>query len=251
MSIQLDLTGKTAIITGAGRGIGRDIARKLSSMGANIVINDIASSTDADDAAREINEAGGNAICLKGDVRNYDEVEKIIQNTIDKFGTIDILVNNAGITKDGLMMRMSEQDWDDVLDINLKGAFHTIKAASRPMMKQRSGTIVNVASIVGVMGNPGQANYVASKAGLIGLTKTTAKELASRRITCNAVAPGFIRSAMTDKLTDAVKEEYFKSIPLGRFGETEDVANVIAFLASDLAKYVTGQVIHIDGGLVM
>lgn len=251
MSIQLDLTGKTAIITGAGRGIGRDIARKLSAMGANIVINDIAASTDADDAAREINEAGGNAICLKGDVRNYEEVEKIIQNTIDKFGTIDILVNNAGITKDGLMMRMSEQDWDDVLDINLKGAFHTIKAASRPMMKQRSGTIVNVASIVGVMGNPGQANYVASKAGLIGLTKTTAKELASRGITCNAVAPGFIRSAMTDKLTDAVKEEYFKSIPLGRFGETEDVANVIAFLASDLAKYVTGQVIHIDGGLVM
>ena len=251
MSIQLDLTGKTAIITGAGRGIGRDIARKLSSMGANIVINDIAASTDADDAAREINEAGGNAICLKGDVRNYEEVEKIIQNTIDKFGRIDILVNNAGITKDGLMMRMSEQDWDDVLDINLKGAFHTIKAASRPMMKQRSGTIVNVASIVGVMGNPGQANYVASKAGLIGLTKTTAKELASRGITCNAVAPGFIRSAMTDKLTDAVKEEYFKSIPLGRFGETEDVANVIAFLASDLAKYVTGQVIHIDGGLVM
>lgn len=251
MSIQLDLTGKTAIITGAGRGIGRDIARKLSSMGANIVINDIAASTDADDAAREINETGGNAICLKGDVRNYEEVEKIIQNTIDKFGTIDILVNNAGITKDGLMMRMSEQDWDDVLDINLKGAFHTIKAASRPMMKQRSGTIVNVASIVGVMGNPGQANYVASKAGLIGLTKTTAKELASRGITCNAVAPGFIRSAMTDKLTDAVKEEYFKSIPLGRFGETEDVANVIAFLASDLAKYVTGQVIHIDGGLVM
>jgi 3-oxoacyl-[acyl-carrier protein] reductase len=251
MSIQLDLTGKTAIITGAGRGIGRDIARKLSSMGANVVINDIAASTDADDAAREINEAGGNAICLKGDVRNYEEVEKIIQNTIDKFGRIDILVNNAGITKDGLMMRMSEQDWDDVLDINLKGAFHTIKAASRPMMKQRSGTIVNVASIVGVMGNPGQANYVASKAGLIGLTKTTAKELASRGITCNAVAPGFIRSAMTDKLTDAVKEEYFKSIPLGRFGETEDVANVIAFLASDLAKYVTGQVIHIDGGLVM
>ncbi|MBQ3225623.1 MAG: 3-oxoacyl-[Clostridia bacterium] len=251
MSLQLDLAGKTALITGAGRGIGREIAKKLSQMGANVVINDIAASTDADLTAEEINAQGGNAICLKGDVRNFEEIEKIIENTIDKFGRIDILVNNAGITKDGLMMRMSEADWDDVLDINLKGAFLMTKAVSRPMMKQRSGTIINVASIVGVMGNPGQANYVASKAGLIGLTKTTAKELSSRGITCNAVAPGFIRSAMTDKLSDAVKEEYFKAIPLGRFGETEDVANVIAFLASDLAKYITGQVVHIDGGLVM
>lgn len=251
MSISLDLTGKTALITGAGRGIGRDIARKLSQMGANIVINDIAASTDADAAAQELNQAGGNAICLKGDVRNFEEIEKIMQNTLDKFGTIDILVNNAGITKDGLLMRMSESDWDDVLEINLKGAFHMIKAASRPMMKQKSGTIINVASIVGVMGNPGQANYVSSKAGLIGLTKTVAKELSSRGITCNAIAPGFIKSAMTDKLSDAVKQEYYKAIPLGRFGETEDVANVVAFLASDLAKYITGQVIHIDGGLVM
>lgn len=251
MSLQLDLTGKTALITGAGRGIGRDIARKLSQMGANIVINDIASSTDADVTTQELIEAGGNATCLKGDVRNFEEIEKIIQKTLDKFGRIDILVNNAGITKDGLMMRMSDSDWDDVLDINLKGAFHMIKAVTRPMMKQRSGTIINLASIVGVMGNPGQANYVASKAGLIGLTKTTAKELSSRGITCNAVAPGFIRSAMTDKLSEEVQKEYFKAIPLGRFGETEDVANVVAFLASDLAKYVTGQVIHIDGGLVM
>lgn len=251
MSLQLDLTGKTALITGAGRGIGRSIARKLSQMGANIVINDIAASQDADAAAQELIDAGGNAICLKGDVRNFEEIEKIIQNTLDKFGRIDILVNNAGITKDGLMMRMSDSDWDDVLDINLKGAFHMIKAVSRPMMKQRSGTIINLASVVGVMGNPGQANYVASKAGLIGLTKTTAKELSSRGITCNAVAPGFIRSAMTDKLSEEVQKEYFKAIPLGRFGEVEDVANVVAFLASDLAKYVTGQVIHIDGGLVM
>lgn len=251
MSLQLDLTGKTALITGAGRGIGCDIARKLSQMGANIVINDIASSTDADVTTQELIEAGGNATCLKGDVRNFEEIEKIIQKTLDKFGRIDILVNNAGITKDGLMMRMSDSDWDDVLDINLKGAFHMIKAVTRPMMKQRSGTIINLASIVGVMGNPGQANYVASKAGLIGLTKTTAKELSSRGITCNAVAPGFIRSAMTDKLSEEVQKEYFKAIPLGRFGETEDVANVVAFLASDLAKYVTGQVIHIDGGLVM
>ena len=206
MSISLDLTGKTALITGAGRGIGRDIARKLSQMGANIVINDIAASTDADAAAQELNQAGGNAICLKGDVRNFEEIEKIMQNTLDKFSTIDILVNNAGITKDGLLMRMSESDWDDVLEINLKGAFHMIKAASRPMMKQKSGTIINVASIVGVMGNPGQANYVSSKAGLIGLTKTVAKELSSRGITCNAIAPGFIKSAMTDKLSDAVKQ---------------------------------------------
>ncbi len=247
----MDLTGKTALITGSGRGIGKAIACKLASFGANIVINDIASSTYADETAQELVKAGTDAICLKGDVRNFEEIEKIMKNTLDKFGRIDILVNNAGITKDGLLMRMSDEDWDAVLEINLKGAFHMIKAAARPMMKQRAGSIINVASVVGVMGNAGQANYVSSKAGLIGLTKTVAREFASRGITCNAIAPGFIKSAMTDQLPDDVKADYFKQIPLGRFGEVEDVADAAAFLASDMAKYITGQVLHIDGGLVM
>lgn len=247
----MDLTGKTALITGSGRGIGKAIACKLASFGANIVINDIASSTYADETAQELVKAGTDVICLKGDVRNFEEIEKIMKNTLDKFGRIDILVNNAGITKDGLLMRMSDEDWDAVLEINLKGAFHMIKAAARPMMKQRAGSIINVASVVGVMGNAGQANYVSSKAGLIGLTKTVAREFASRGITCNAIAPGFIKSAMTDQLSDDVKADYFKQIPLGRFGEVEDVADAAAFLASDMAKYITGQVLHIDGGLVM
>ena len=247
----MNFSGKTAIITGSGRGIGKAVAVKLASLGANIVINDIASSTYADETTEEIKKMGVDAICLKGDVRNYEEVENIIKKTLDKFGKIDILINNAGITRDGLLMRMSESDWDDVLDINLKGAFNMIKAVSRPMMKARDGVIVNMASVVGVMGNAGQANYSASKAGLIGLTKTVAKELAARNIRCNSVAPGFISSAMTDALSDEVKADYFKAIPLGRFGLAEDVADVVAFLSSDMAKYVTGQVIHVDGGLVM
>ena len=247
----INLEGKTALITGAGRGLGKCIAKWLAELGANIVINDIEASADADKTTAELVSGGADAICLKGDVRNYEEVKNIIKKTLDKFEKIDILINNAGITRDGPLTLMSEQSWDDVMDINLKGAFNMIKAASRPMMKARGGAIVNMASVVGVMGNAGQANYSASKAGLIGLTKTTAKELSSRGIRCNAVAPGFISSPMTDKLTDEVKGEYFKAIPLGRFGEAEDVADVVAFLASDLAKYVTGQVVHVDGGLVM
>ncbi len=245
------LKGKTAIITGSGRGIGKAIALKLASLGANIVVNDIPSSTDADVTSEEIKKLGVESIVVKGDVRNVDDVNELVKATMDKFGKIDIFVNNAGITRDNLMIRMSEDDWDMVMDINLKGAFNCIKAAIRPMMKQRSGSIINIASIVGVMGNPGQANYVASKAGLIGLTKTTAKEFASRGIRCNAVAPGFIQSAMTDVLPDDVKQKYFDSIPLGKFGATEDIANVVAFLASDMSAYVTGQVINVDGGLVM
>ncbi|MDY3971478.1 MAG: 3-oxoacyl-[acyl-carrier-protein] reductase [Clostridia bacterium] len=245
------LKGRTAIITGSGRGIGKAIAMKLASYGANIVINDIPSSEDADKTCEEIKALGVDSIVVKGDVRKKEDVERLISETMDKFGKIDIFVNNAGITRDGLMIRMSEEDWNLVMDINLKGAFNCIKAVARPMMKQRSGAIINIASIVGVMGNPGQANYVASKAGLIGLTKTTAKEFASRGIRCNAVAPGFIRSAMTDVLSDDVKQKYFDSIPLGKFGETENIADVVAFLASDMSKYVTGQVINVDGGLVM
>ena len=245
------LKGKTAVITGSGRGIGKSIALKLASHGANIVINDIPSSDYADETREEVKKLGVECIVVKGDVRNTEDVQKLVSETMDKFGHIDIFVNNAGITRDGLMIRMSEDDWDLVMDINLKGAFNCIKAVARPMMKQRSGAIINMASIVGVMGNPGQANYVASKAGLIGLTKTTAKEFASRGIRCNAVAPGFIRSAMTDVLSDDVKKKYLDSIPLGKFGETENIADVVAFLASDMSKYVTGQVINVDGGLVM
>ena len=245
------LQGKVAIITGSGRGIGKAIAVKLASLGANIVINDIPQSEDADKTSEEIKAMGVDSIVVKGDVRKTEDVQELISKTLDKFGKIDIFINNAGVTRDGLMIRMSEDDWDLVMDINLKGAFNCIKAVARPMMKQRSGAIVNIASVVGVMGNAGQANYSASKAGLIGLTKTTAKEFASRGIRCNAVAPGFIESAMTDKLPDDVKQEYFKAIPLAKFGKVEEVADVVAFLASDMSSYVTGQVINIDGGLHM
>ena len=245
------LKGKTAVITGPGRGIGKAIAMKLASLGANIVINDIPSSDYADQTCGEIKALGVDCIVVKGDVRNSGDVAALIKAATDKFGRIDIFVNNAGVTRDGLMLRMSEEDWDLVLDINLKGAFNCIKAVARPMMKQRGGSIINIASVVGEMGNAGQANYSASKAGLIGLTKTTAKEFASRGIRCNAVAPGFISSDMTDKLSDDVKKEYFNAIPLGEFGTTEDVANVVAFLASDMSGYVTGQVINVDGGLLM
>ncbi len=245
------LQGKTAIITGSGRGIGKAIAVKMAGLGANIVINDIPSSTYADETCEEIKKLGVDCIVVKGDVRNFEDVQNLMQETLDKFGTIDILVNNAGITRDGLMLRMSDEDWDMVMDINLKGAFHCIKAAARPMMKQRRGAIVNIASVVGVMGNAGQANYSASKAGLIGLTKTTAKEFSKKGIRANAIAPGFIASAMTDQLPEDVKKQYFDAIPLSRFGAAEDVADAAAFLASDMASYITGQVIHVDGGLVM
>ncbi len=245
------LKGKTAIVTGSARGIGKAIALKLAEMGANIVINDIPSSTEAETTAEEVRALGVGAAVALGDVRNIDDVKNMVDLAVAEFGTVDILVNNAGITRDNLMLRMSEEDWDLVLDINLKGAFNCIKTVVRPMMKQKSGSIINIASVSGVMGNAGQANYSASKAGLIGLTKTTAKEFAKKGIRANAVAPGFIESAMTDKLPEDVKAQYLDSIPLMKFGKTEDVANVVAFLASDMSSYVTGQIINIDGGLVM
>ena len=245
------LNGKTAIITGSGRGLGKAIALRLARLGANVVLFDIAASDAIDATGVEFNDLGYPVAVCKGDVRNQDDVKALCKTAVDVFGGIDILVNNAGITRDKPIAMMSETDWDDVLDINLKGAFICTKAVSRQMIRRRGGRIINVASVAGVMGNPGQANYSASKAGLIGLTKSTAKELAPRGITCNAVAPGVIISAMTDALSGKVKENYLNNIPLGRFGTPEDVADVIGFLATDLSGYITGQVIHIDGGLVM
>ncbi len=245
------LKGKTAIITGGGRGIGKAIAMKLSSLGANIVINDIPSSQAAQEAADEIKANGGNAIAVCGDVSVLSDMENVVEETVKTFGSVDIMVNNAGITRDTLLVRMSEKDFDDVINVNLKGAFNGVKAVARTMIKQKSGSIINVSSVVGLMGNIGQINYSASKAGIVGLTKSAAKELASRGIRCNAIAPGFISSDMTDKLTDDVKKSYLDAIPMKKFGTAEDVANVVAFLASDSSAYVTGQVLQIDGGLLM
>lgn len=245
------LTNKTAVVTGASRGIGRSIAIDLAKSGANVVVNYSGNEAKANEVVDEIKALGQQAFAVKADVSNAEEVQAMMKQSIDTFGSIDILVNNAGITKDNLLMRMKENEWDDVININLKGVFNCTKAVTRQMMKQRSGRIINLASVVGVCGNPGQANYVAAKAGVIGLTKTTAKELATRHITVNAVAPGFISTDMTDKLDDNVQTEMLKQIPLARFGAPEDISNVVVFLASEGAGYITGQTIQVDGGMVM
>ncbi|MBU8967880.1 3-oxoacyl-[acyl-carrier-protein] reductase [Bacillus altitudinis] len=245
------LTNKTAVVTGASRGIGRSIAIDLAKKGANVVVNYSGNEAKANEVVDEIKALGQQAFAFKADVSNAEDVQALMKQTVDTFGSIDILVNNAGITKDNLLMRMKENEWDDVININLKGVFNCTKAVTRQMMKQRSGRIINVASVVGVCGNPGQANYVAAKAGVIGLTKTTAKELASRHITVNAVAPGFISTDMTDKLDENVQTEMLKQIPLARFGAPEDISNVVVFLASEGAGYITGQTIQVDGGMVM
>ncbi len=247
----MDLKDKTAVVTGAGRGLGKAIALKLAQMGASLVLFDIVSSDSLDETTGEFNALGYKAVSVKGDVRDEADVSRLMNTAVDTFGGLDVLVNNAGITKDTLLIRMTEKDWEDVLSINLKGAFLCTREAAKIMIKRRKGTIINIASVAGVMGNAGQANYSSSKAGLIGLTKTTAKELASRQITCNAVAPGLIKSKMTDVLPDNVKERYLTNIPLGRFGTPEDVADVVGFLSTDWARYINGQVINIDGGLVM
>jgi 3-oxoacyl-[acyl-carrier protein] reductase len=247
----MTLEGKVALVTGASRGIGREIALELARQGANVAVNYAGSESKANQVVDEIKAIGKEAFVIKCDVSNSDEVAAMVKETVDRFGKLDILVNNAGITKDNLLMRMKEEEWDDVININLKGVFLCTKAVTRQMMKQRVGRIINITSVVGVSGNPGQANYVAAKSGVIGLTKTTAKELASRNITVNAIAPGFITTDMTDKLSDEVKGEMLKQIPLARLGEPKDIAKMAAFLASDDASYITGQTLHINGGMVM
>lgn len=245
------LAGKIAVVTGASRGIGRAIVIRLAGEGATVVINYNGSKEKAEEVKQEIEGAGGKAAVCQCNVADFDQCQAFIQKVIDEFGRIDILVNNAGITRDGLLMKMSEEDFDQVIETNLKGAFHTIRFASRQMLRQKSGRIINLSSVVGVTGNAGQANYAASKAGVIGLTKSAARELASRGITVNAIAPGFIETDMTSVLSEKVKEGAAAGIPLGAFGKPEDVAAAAAFLASDEAGYITGQVLHVDGGMVM
>lgn len=245
------LTDKIAVVTGASRGIGREIAKTLASKGAVVIVNYNGSTAKAEEVVKEIEEAGGRAEAMQCNVSDFESAGEMLSAVVKKYGRVDILVNNAGITRDGLLMKMTEADFDAVMDTNLKGAFNCMQHVSRQMLKQRSGRIINMASIVGLMGNAGQANYGASKAGLIGMTKCVARELASRGITCNAVAPGFIVTEMTDVLSDAVKEAMVAQIPLKKFGTTQDVAKTVAFLASDDASYITGQVISVDGGMHM
>ena len=245
------LEGKVAVVTGASRGIGKAIACKRASLGATVIINYNGSKDKAEEVKAEIENAQGKAAVYQCNISDYGKCESFIQKVIKTYGSIDILVNNAGITRDGLLMKMSEEDFDQVIETNLKGAFHTIRFASRQMLRQKSGRIINLSSVVGVTGNAGQANYAASKAGVIGLTKSAARELASRGITVNAIAPGFIETDMTSVLSEKVKEGAAAGIPLGVFGKPEDVAAAAAFLASDEAGYITGQVLHVDGGMVM
>jgi 3-oxoacyl-[acyl-carrier protein] reductase len=246
----VDFKGQVAIVTGGGRGIGRAIAEGLAMKGVNLAIADIDSDM-AIKTASDISASGVKAIGIKLDVSNPEEVKKVFNEIKKEFNRIDILINNAGITRDGLMIRMKDEDWDSVIAINLKGVFLCSREAIKDMSQRRYGRIVNVSSVAAFMGNPGQANYSASKAGIVGLTKTAAKEYASRGITVNAVAPGFIKTAMTDVLPENVKEEMKKLIPLGRFGTVEDVSNAVIFLASPESGYITGQVIHVNGGMYM
>lgn len=242
------LNGKTALITGASRGIGKEIALQLAKLGANIAIN---SRGNLDEVVKEIEQHGVKVLAVNADVSNFKETEEMIGKVNSHFGGIDIVVNNAGITRDGLIMRMKEEDFDTVIDINLKGTFNVCRQVIPLMMKKRSGKIINISSVVGVTGNAGQCNYAASKAGIIGLTKSLAKECASRNITVNAIAPGFIDTDMTSVLNDGIKDNILSNIPLKKFGTVSDVASTVAFLASEGANYITGQVINVDGGMVM
>jgi 3-oxoacyl-[acyl-carrier protein] reductase len=246
----ISLAGKKALVTGSGRGIGREIALKLAAAGADVAITDV----DLDSArqtSKDIEALGRRSIAIQADVSNQESVQKLFETCVADFGAIEILVNNAGITRDNLLIRMSEADWDMVLSVNLKSVFLCCKEAMRPMMKAKYGRIVNISSVIGLMGNAAQANYAAAKAGMIGVTKSLAKEYAVKNITVNAVAPGFIQSAMTDKLAPEIKQKYIEHVPLARLGTPEDVANAVVFLVSPLADYITGQVLTVDGGMVM
>ena len=247
----MDLNGKVALVTGASRGIGQEIALTLAGYGATVIVNYNGSEEKAEEVVGKIKEAGGKAEAIRCNVAEFDRSKELIDQVIKSYGKLDILVNNAGITRDNLIMKMSEADFDDVIAVNLKGAFNCIRHASRQMLKQRGGCIINISSVSGVMGNAGQANYCASKAGIIGLTKSVARELGSRGITSNCVAPGFIKTEMTDVLSEDVKQSMGEQIPLKRFGETRDIAEAVAFLASDSASYITGQVLQVDGGMAM
>ncbi|MDF2725128.1 MAG: 3-ketoacyl-ACP reductase [Paenibacillus sp.] len=245
------LNGKVALVTGASRGIGRAIALSLAEAGADVVVNYAGSEQAAEAVVNEIEGMGRRAFKVQANVASAKEVEDMVKLTLERFEKIDILVNNAGITRDNLIMRMKEEEFDQVINTNLKGVFNCIKAVTRPMMKQRGGRIINISSVVGVLGNAGQANYVAAKAGVIGLTKSAARELASRNIAVNAVAPGFIETDMTDKLSAEQRDQMLLQIPFARLGQPEDIAKAVRFLASDECSYMTGQTIHIDGGMYM
>jgi 3-oxoacyl-[acyl-carrier protein] reductase len=245
----MDLSGKVAIVTGGGRGIGREIALKLAEVGADVVINDVGDGVPAEKVVEDIKTMGRNSLAVMADVSSSEEIGALVNTVIATYGRVDILVNNAGIARDQLAVRMSDDEWDSVLNVNLKGVFVCTRAVLRQMIKQRSGRIINIASIVGIIGNPGQVNYSAAKAGIIGLTRTIAKEVGSRQITVNAIAPGFIDTEMTQKLADDWREGLKKQIPLGYIGSPRDVAETVAFLASNEARYITGQVLSVDGGV--
>lgn len=247
----MDLNNKVALVTGASRGIGKEIALELARKGANVGISYVSNPEKANEVIEEISSYGVKAVAVKANVSREEEVLEMIKTIEEELGTIDILVNNAGVTKDNLLIRMKEEDWDEVMNVNLKGTFLCTKAVSRAMMKKKYGKIINITSVVGVMGNAGQGNYSASKAGVIGFTKSMAKELASRGIRVNAIAPGFIQTDMTDVLKDEVKTAMLNAIPLNSFGNPKDIANLVVFLASNSSDYITGQVINVDGGMYM
>ena len=245
------LEGKIALITGASRGIGKGIAQKFVEQGATVVFTYLSSDEKAKALVEELTANGGTAKGFKSNAAKFDDAQELVKNVVEEFGTIDILINNAGITRDNLLMRMSEEHWDEIMEVNLKSVFNLTKAVMRTMLKARSGSIINMSSVVGVKGNAGQANYAASKAGIIGFTKSVAAELGSRNIRCNAIAPGFIETEMTAKLNQDTVQEWRNAIPLKRGGSTEDIANACLFLASDMSGYITGQVMNVDGGMLM